>query len=71
MESCVRKQPGELFLARLRSDSFGNKKKRKAFLQQYPENTATERSDLMIEFDEYRLSLIGMEKAIMDLRDSL
>ena len=27
--------------------------------------------DLMIEFDEYRLKLSGMEKSIIELRDSL
>lgn len=29
------------------------------------------RSDKMLEYDEYRLRLQGMEKSIMDLRDSL
>ena len=31
----------------------------------------SERSDNVLEYDEYRLRLQGMEKSITDLRDSL
>lgn len=35
------------------------------------ERTKTERSDNMLEYDEYRLKLQGFEESINDLRDSL